>query len=95
MVTYIARTELVNLHLLGQSKQVRLGNLVICSPPANAWQYDKKIGPNGKPWYSGRGDMNFPSFPYVDLEYESDPEYYRERARELFHPFVILLRLFK
>ena len=95
MATYIARTELVNLHLLGKSKEVRLGEFVIYSPPANARRYDKKIGPNGKPWYSASADMNFPSFPYIDLEYESDAEHYRERAIELSQPFVTLLRLFK
>ena len=95
MVTYIARTQLLNLYLSGKSEQVRLGNLVICSPPANAHKYEEKIGLNGKPWYSGTFNMNFPGFPYVDFEYESDSKYYRARARELSQSCVTLLRLFK
>lgn len=95
MASYIARIELANLHLRGNSKEIRLGEFVICSPPANAYSYDEEIGPTGEPQFIGTGNLNFPVSPYIDLGYESDVERYRERATKLAQSFVTLLRLFK
>jgi hypothetical protein len=95
MPTYLARIELLNLCFAGESRGVSLGKFILCSPPADAWKYEDKIGPNGKPWYSGSQNLNFPGSPYIDMEYESDDEHCRQRAAELSQPIVTLLRLFK
>lgn len=95
MAIYIGRIELYNFNFIGKLKEVRFGDLLICSPPANARTYHEEVGPDGKPWYSGTANINFPAFPYVDLEYESDPEHYVEQARKLCQRLVTLLRLFK
>lgn len=95
MTTYIARVGLYNLFFVGKSREVRLGEFVVYSPPANAYRYEERLDSGGKTWYSGTMDLTFPPVPYMDLEYESDPEHYVERAKELCQPLVTLLRLFK
>lgn len=83
------------MRFTGKLKELRFGDFLICSPPADARTYHEEVSPDGKTWYSATSDMNFPAFPYVDLEYESDPEHYLLQARKLCQELVTLLRLFK
>lgn len=79
----------------GKLKELRFADFLICAPPADASTYHEEVSPDGKPWYFGTSDMNLPAFPYVDLEYKSDPEHYLRQARKLCQQHVTLLRLFK